>query len=70
MVERSSTECHSRETHNVYPNLNPILLNDQGQFKLNKSNAINDYIVVEVKERKRINDQNLVILINHCLLYL
>ena len=70
MVERSSTECNSRETHNVYPNLNPILLNDQGQFKLNKSNAINDYIVVEVKERKRINDQNLVILINHCLLYL
>ena len=70
MVERSSTECNSREIHNVYPNLNPILLNDQGQFKLNKSNAINDYIVVEVKERKRINDQNLVILINHCLLYL
>ena len=70
MVERSSTECNSRETHNVYPNLNPILLNDQGQFKLNKSNAINDYIVVEVKERKRISDQNLVILINHCLLYL
>ena len=70
MVERSSTECNSRETHNVYPDLNPILLNDQGQFKLNKINAINDYIVAEVKERKRINDQNLVILINHCLLYL
>ena len=70
MVERSSTECNSRETHNVYPDLNPILLNDQGQFKLNKGNTINDYIVAEVKERKRINDQNLVILINHCLLYL
>ena len=39
-------EYNSHETHNIYPNLN-----DQQQFKLNKINEINDYFVVEIKER-------------------
>ena len=39
-------EYNSHETHNIYPNLN-----DQQQFKLNKINEINDFVVVEIKER-------------------
>ena len=47
MVERSSTECDSHETHNIYPNLN-----DQLKFRLNKINEIKDYFVAEIKERQ------------------
>ena len=39
------TECNSHETHNIYPNLN-----DQQQFRLNKSNEIKDYLITEIKE--------------------
>ena len=44
-------ECNSRETHNVYPNLNAIPLNDQQQLRLDKVNEIKDYFVAEIKER-------------------
>ena len=44
------TECNSHETHNIYPNLNEISLNDQQQFRLNKINKIKDYFVAEIKE--------------------
>ena len=47
MVERSSTECDSHETHNIYPNLN-----DQLKFRLNKINEIKDYFVAEIQERQ------------------
>ena len=46
------TECNSHETHNIYPNLNAIPLNDQQQFRLNKINEIKDYFVAEIKERE------------------
>ena len=46
-VERSSTECNSYGTHNVYPNLH-----DQQQFRLKKINEIKDYFVAEIKERE------------------
>ena len=46
------TECNSYETHNIYPNLNAIPLNDQLQFRLNKINEIKDYFVAEIKERE------------------
>ena len=45
MTERSSVECNSYETHNIYPNLNVIPLSDQQQFRLNKINEIKDYLV-------------------------
>ena len=45
------TECNSHEVHNIYPNLNAILLNYQQQFRLNKINEIKDYFVAEIKER-------------------
>ena len=41
----------SHETHNMYPNLN-IPLNDQQHFRLNKINEIKNYFVAEIKERK------------------
>ena len=41
----------SHETHNMYPNLN-IPLNDQQHFRLNKINEIKDYFVAEIKERE------------------
>ena len=44
-------ECNSHETHNIYPILNAISLNDQQQFRLNKINEIKDYCVAEMKER-------------------
>ena len=46
------TECKSHETHNIYPNLCEIPLNDQQQFILNKVNEIKYYYVAETKERK------------------
>ena len=46
------TECNSYETHNIYPHLNTITLNDQQQFRLNKINEIKDYFVVEIKKRE------------------
>ena len=52
MTERSSAECNSYETHNIYPNLNASLLSDQQQFRLNKINEIKDYFVAEIKERE------------------
>ena len=59
MTERSSVECNSYETHNIYPNLNVIPLSDQQQFRLNKINEIKDYLVAQIKERelmsKRLN---------------
>ena len=36
----------------MYPNLNPISLSDQLQFRLNKINEIKDYFVAEIKERE------------------
>ena len=45
MAERSSAECNSHETHNLYPNSG-----DQRQFRLNKINGIKYYFVVEIKE--------------------
>ena len=47
MAERSSTEHDFHETPNIYPNLN-----DQQQFRLNKTNEIKDYFVAEIKERE------------------
>ena len=52
MAERNSIECYSYETHDIYPNLNAILLSDQQQFRLNKINEIKDYFVAEIKERE------------------
>ena len=46
------TEWNSYETHNMYPNLNAIPLNNQQQFRLNKINEIKDYFVAEIKERE------------------
>ena len=45
-------ECNSHETHNVYPNLNAIPLNDQQQLRLDKINEIKGYFVAEIKERE------------------
>ena len=39
------------ETNNVYPKLDPSLLEDQ-QFRLNKINEIKDYLVAEIKQRE------------------
>ena len=46
------TACNSHETHNIYPNLNVIPLNDQQLFRLNKNNEIKHYFVAEIKERE------------------
>ena len=46
------TTCNSHETHNIYPNLNVIPLNDQQLFRLNKTNEIKNYFVAEIKERE------------------
>ena len=51
MTEHSSTECSYHETHNIYPNLNVIPLNDQQQFTLNEINEIKNYFIAEIKER-------------------
>ena len=40
--------CNS---HNIYPNLNTTLPNEQ-QIRLNKINEIKDFFVAEVKERE------------------
>ena len=45
-------ECDSYETHNIYPNLNEVPLNDQQQFRLNKIKETKDYFVAEIKERE------------------
>ena len=42
------------ETNNgIYPNLSPILLNNQ-QFRLKRINEIKDYFIAEIKERELI----------------
>ena len=46
--------CNSRETNNMYPNLNAIPLNDQQQFRLNIINEIEDYCR---NQRKKLNGQ-------------
>ena len=43
--------CNSHETPNMYPNLGATTSNEQ-QFKLKKINAIKDYFVGKIKERK------------------
>ena len=50
------TECNSHETHNIYPNLN-----DQQQFRLNKSNEIKDYSITEIKETELISKRKSII---------
>ena len=40
------TKCNSHETHNIYPSLNAISLNDQQQFRLNKVNEIKKIILL------------------------
>ena len=50
------TECNSHETHNIYPNLN-----DQQQFRLNKSNEIKDYLITEIKEWELISKRKSII---------
>ena len=45
-------ECDSYETHNIYPNLNEVPLNDQQQFRLNKIKETKDYFVAEIKARE------------------
>ena len=47
-------EYNSHETHNIYPNLNAITLNDERQFRLNKIYETKDYLVAEVKEKELI----------------
>ena len=49
------TECNSHETQNVYPNLNAILLsatplNDQQQFRLNKSIKLKIILLLRLKK--------------------
>ena len=46
MAERSSYE-----TNNTYPNLSPILSDNQ-QLRLNRISEIRDYFVAEIKERE------------------
>ena len=46
VAERSSCE-----TNNTYPNLSPILSDNQ-QFMFNRINEISDYFVSEIKERE------------------
>ena len=53
MVECSLTE--RIETHNIYPDLNAIPLNDQKKFRLNKISEIKYYFVAEIKERELIS---------------
>ena len=48
-------ECISQETPNIYLNLNAVPLHDQQQFRLNKSNKIQDYFVAEIKEGELLN---------------
>ena len=43
-------ECNSIETPNVYLNLN-----DQQQFRLNKTNEVQDCFISEIKERELMN---------------
>ena len=45
------TECNSKESHNIYPNL-VVPLSDQQQFRLNKINRIKGYFVTAIKERE------------------
>ena len=47
---KKMTECHSYETHNIYPNLN-----DQQQLRLNKINEIKDYFGAAIKEKELMN---------------
>ena len=51
------TEYNSHEAHNIYSNLNAILLSatslsNQQQFRLNKTSEIKDYFIAEIKERE------------------
>ena len=48
MAEYNSAEWNSYETHNIYPNL-CFSLSDQQQFRLNKINKTEDYIVTDIK---------------------
>ena len=45
-------KSNSHETHNVYPNLNAVPLNDQQQFQLNNINGTKNYFVADIKERE------------------
>ena len=45
-------ECDSHKTHNTFPNMNAVPLNDQQQFGVNKINVIKDYFFAEIKERE------------------
>ena len=50
------TECNSHETHDIYPNLN-----DQQQFRLNKSNQIKNYLITDIKEWELISKRKSII---------
>ena len=52
MAEYNGLKNGFHETPNMYPNLIATSLNDQQQFRLNKSNEIKDYFVAEIKERE------------------
>ena len=52
-------DSDSHDTPNMYPKLNADSLNDQQKFRLNKINEIKGYFVGEIKESKRINEQNI-----------
>ena len=62
--------AYFHERHNMYPNLN-VPLNDQQHFRLNKINETKDYFVAEIKERELMNKRIskyivfLTILISH-----
>ena len=56
--ERSSTECNSHETHNIYPNLL-----DRQQFMLNKINEFKDYFLAEIKERLIMTKRHIILFI-------
>ena len=43
-------ECNSHETHDIYPNLNAIPLNDQQQLRLNKINEIKIILLLRLKK--------------------
>ena len=51
MAQCNSVERNSYKTHNIYPNLN-VSLSDQQQFRINKINEIKDYFVAGIKERE------------------
>ena len=44
------TERNSYETHDIYPNLNAILLNNQQQFRLTKSMKLKIILLQRLKK--------------------